>query len=66
MSAFESLADIGGFAGSCSSERDLNTQCAALTAKSATQCNRTQSPASFSEIREFFKLQTEIFSLLLL
>ncbi|MGA8932774.1 MAG: hypothetical protein WB522_00740, partial [Pseudolabrys sp.] len=35
------------------------------TAKSGTQCKSNQSPASFSEIREYFKFSAEIFSLLL-
>jgi hypothetical protein len=34
-----------------------------VTANSVTQSKSNQSPASFSEIREYFKFRAEIFSL---
>jgi hypothetical protein len=53
VSALPLKADIG------------RTRCS-TTAKSVTQATSNPSPAAFSEIREFFKLQAEIFSPLLL
>lgn len=42
-------------------EKELN----GATANSVTQSTSNQSPASFSEIREYFKFRAGIFSLVL-